>query len=196
MRPHELLQHVGLRLFGAHWQGQICAIIGVSERSMRRWVAGVDQIPPGVWTDILGLVRSRWGDLRELESFVRDVNRIAVYGFEVYDTASGRSVRQKKSKRTAADIEQLGGKIVPGTQQIVDQRSLDDQGRFIMPPDGAEWSVGDVQSTTEGYGFSIVNKFRAPITSFSFPSMALAKASHGLMAAALGDATLVVGHSA
>jgi hypothetical protein len=196
MRHHELLQHVGLRLFGGQWRGQLCAIIGVSDRSMRRWIGGVEQIPPGVWSDILDLVRSRWGDLRELESLVSDVNRIPVYAFKVYDAASGQSVRQTKSKRTAENIEKLSGEIIPGTQQIVDRRSLDDQGRFILPPDGAEWSVGNVQSTTEGYGFNIVNKFKAPVASFSFPDRALAQASHDLMAAALGDATLIVGHSA
>jgi hypothetical protein len=50
----------------------------------------------------------------------------------------------------------------------------------MLPADGAEWSVGNVQSTTEGYGFNILNKFRAPVASFSYSDMALAQASHDL----------------
>jgi hypothetical protein len=195
MKQHELLRHVGERLFGGQWQGQVCAIIGVSDRSLRRWLSGAEPIPSGVWSDILRVIQSQWVDLRELEYQVRDLHRVAVYSFQVYDAMKGEYAKQAASKRTADDIQRIGGKIIPGTQQIVDSRALDEQGRYMPPADGAEWSVGNVQSTTEGYGFNILNKFRAPVASFSYPDMALAQSSHDLMAAALGDATLVLGHS-
>jgi hypothetical protein len=195
MKQHELLRHVGERLFGGQWQGQICAIIGVSDRSLRRWLGGVEPIPSGVWSDILKVIQSQWVNLRELEYQVRDLNRVAVYSFQVFDAAKGDYAKQPASKRTADDIQRIGGKIIPGTQQIVDNRALDQHGRYMPAPDAAEWSVGNVQSTTEGYGFNILNKFRAPVASFGFPDMALATASHDLMAAALGDVTLVLGHA-
>lgn len=67
-------------------------------------------------------------------------------------------------------------------------------GRFIPLPDSAQWSLGDVQSTTEGYGFVILNRFRAPVAGFSLPDLKLAQRSHDPMAVALGEATLVPGH--
>jgi hypothetical protein len=47
-----LLRQVGEVLFGPSWQTQLANIISVSDRSMRRWVSGEDEIPPGVWRDI------------------------------------------------------------------------------------------------------------------------------------------------
>jgi hypothetical protein len=196
-QSHEtaLLRSIGEKLFGEHWQSDLSGALSVNERSLRRWLSDQDQIPSGVWSDLLRLVETRWIDIRELEYQIRDLSRVAVYSFEVFDSAKGDYVRNTRSKRTAEDIAQYGGRIIPGTQQFVDRRALDEQARYIPPQDSAEWSVGDVASTTEGYGFNILNKFRAPIASFSYPDRELAERSRDLVAAALGDAVLVLGHS-
>jgi hypothetical protein len=47
-----LLRQVGEVLFGASWQTALAEQISVSDRSMRRWASGEDEIPPGVWRDI------------------------------------------------------------------------------------------------------------------------------------------------
>ena len=47
-----LLRQVGEVLFGASWQTSLSEQISVSDRSMRRWASGEDEIPPGVWRDI------------------------------------------------------------------------------------------------------------------------------------------------
>jgi hypothetical protein len=196
-QSHEaaLLRTTGEKLFGEHWQSDLSGALGVNERSLRRWLSGQDEIPEGVWADLLRLIETRWIDIRELEYQVRDLSRVAVYSFEVFDSAKGEYVRNTTSKRTAADIERYGGRIILGTQQLVDRRALDEHARYIPPQDSAEWSVGDVAPTTEGYGFNILNKFRAPIASFSYPDRELAERSRDLVAAALGDAVLVLGRS-
>jgi hypothetical protein len=190
-----LLRTVGEKLFGEHWQTNLSNALSVNERSLRRWLADQDEIPPGVWSDLLRIIETRWINIRELEYQVRDLNRIAVYRFEIFDSAKGQFVRNTTSKRTAEDIKRYGGNIIPGTQQLIDRRALDDQARYIPPSDGAEWSVGDVAPTTEGYGFNILDKFRAPIAAFGYPDRELAERSHDLIAAALGDVILVLGHS-
>jgi hypothetical protein len=197
MQSHEatLLRSIGEKLFGQHWQSELSGALGVNERSLRRWLADQDEIPSGVWTDLRRIIESRWVNFRELEYQVRDLSRVAVYSFEVLDNAKEMYVRNTTSKRTAADIERFGGKIIPGTQQLVDRRALDEQSRYLPPTNGAAWSVGDVASTTEGYGFNILDKFRAPIAAFEYPDRELAERSHDLIAVALGDAVSILGHS-
>jgi hypothetical protein len=191
-----LLRSIGEKLFGQQWQSELSGVLSVNERSLRRWLSDQDQIPPGVWADLTRIIEARWVNFRELEHQVRDLNRVAVYSFEIYDHTHGEHVRNTKSKRTAADIERQGSwKIIPGTQQLVDRRSLDEHGRYVPAPDGGEWSVGDVAPTAEGFGFNILDKFRAPIAAFGYPDRELAERSHDLIAAALGDAVLVLGHS-
>jgi hypothetical protein len=190
-----LFRSIGEKLFGERWQSELSPALSVNERSLRRWLAGQDEIPPGVWSDLALIVDSHWVNIRELGYQIQDLNRIAVYNFEIFDTRQGGYLRNTSSKRTAEDIERYGGRIIPGTQQFVDRRALDDQGRYFPPADGAQWSVGDVASTTEGYGFNVLDKFRAPIAAFGYPDKELAERSHDLVAAALGDAVLVRGHS-
>jgi hypothetical protein len=190
-----LLRSIGEKLFGARWQFELSGALSVNERSLRRWLGGQDEIPPGVWRDLAIVVESRWINIRELGYQIQDLNRVGVYNFESFDTRQGDYVRNTASKRTAEDIERYGGRIVPGTQQLVDHRALDDQRRYLPPADGAQWSVGDVASTTEGYGFNVLDKFRAPVAAFSYPDKELAERSRDLVAAALGDAVLVLGHS-
>ncbi|WP_316236751.1 hypothetical protein [Bradyrhizobium sp. SZCCHNR1015] len=39
-------------LYGSHWQAGVSGDLGVAERTIRRWSAGADRIPPGVWNDL------------------------------------------------------------------------------------------------------------------------------------------------
>jgi hypothetical protein len=47
-----ILRKAGRRLFGEDWQGSLSLAIGVSPRSIRRWSAGEEAVPPGIWRDI------------------------------------------------------------------------------------------------------------------------------------------------
>lgn len=55
---HDLLPRIGEALWGARWQTDMAAAIGVSNRTIRRWVAG-DRIPSGVWVDLMRLMQER-----------------------------------------------------------------------------------------------------------------------------------------
>ncbi len=53
-----LLRRVGEALYGPRWQSALAIDLDVSDRTMRRWVAG-DQIPHGVWGELRDLVDAR-----------------------------------------------------------------------------------------------------------------------------------------
>jgi hypothetical protein len=55
----KLLQECGEALYGPRWQTDLANDIGVSDRTMRRWAAGIDDPPPGVYFDLLRLTQER-----------------------------------------------------------------------------------------------------------------------------------------
>lgn len=63
---NELLQKVGQALYGERWQTDLARALDVSDRTVRRWVAGSDEPRPGVYVDLLRLVVERASDLDDL----------------------------------------------------------------------------------------------------------------------------------
>jgi hypothetical protein len=47
-----LLRQVGSFFYGQEWQAPLARDLRVNERSLRRWVAGTEEIPLGVWRDL------------------------------------------------------------------------------------------------------------------------------------------------
>jgi hypothetical protein len=58
-RDNTHLWLAGEVLFGERWQAPLAGALGVSERTMRRWVAGTSPVPDGVWADIVDLIVER-----------------------------------------------------------------------------------------------------------------------------------------
>jgi predicted transcriptional regulator len=54
---------VGRALYGDRWQSDIARDLGVSDRTIRRWVSGEDIPRLGVWRDLLALVISHEKEL-------------------------------------------------------------------------------------------------------------------------------------
>ena len=63
---NKLLSDVGESLYGARWQTDLSRDLGVSDRTVRRWVAGADDVPEGVYMDLHRLVTERAARLDEL----------------------------------------------------------------------------------------------------------------------------------
>ncbi|WP_441255894.1 hypothetical protein [Tardiphaga sp. 285_C5_N1_2] len=59
-----LIRQLGEEIHGLDWQAPLCAAIGVSPRSMRRWVSGEDPIPRGVLVDIHRHAEARWTPIK------------------------------------------------------------------------------------------------------------------------------------
>lgn len=67
-----LLLDCGEALYGAQWQTAIARDLGVSDRTVRRWVAGSADLPPGVYVDLLRLTQERAARLDALAPQLRE----------------------------------------------------------------------------------------------------------------------------
>lgn len=55
----KLLRDTGKALYGTRWQTDLARDLGVADRTVRRWVAGVDDLPAGVALDLWRLCEER-----------------------------------------------------------------------------------------------------------------------------------------
>lgn len=63
--PRPLIVAIGLALWGTRWQSDMARDLGVSDRTVRRWVAG-DHVPPGIYADLAEIARERRTDIDAL----------------------------------------------------------------------------------------------------------------------------------
>lgn len=54
-----LLSRAGEALYGPRWQSELAGELDISDRTMRRWVAGDSPVPPGVYLDLLRMTQER-----------------------------------------------------------------------------------------------------------------------------------------
>ncbi len=62
----KLLRDAGEALYGLRWQSELARDLHVADRTMRRWLAGADDLPPGVALDLLRLCQERVQAIEEL----------------------------------------------------------------------------------------------------------------------------------
>lgn len=67
-----LLQQVGEALYGPRWQSDLARDLDVSDRTIRRWASGADDLPVGVYTDLLRLTVERVQTLTDLADRIRE----------------------------------------------------------------------------------------------------------------------------
>jgi len=67
----QLLCAVGAALYGRDWQSPLARDLEVSDRTVRRWVAGTHPPPPGIATDLLRLAVERAQVLDDLAEQLR-----------------------------------------------------------------------------------------------------------------------------
>jgi hypothetical protein len=60
------LEAYGEALFGARWQTDLASHLGISDRTMRRWVTEPEGMPDGAWDDIRDLCAKRGEKLLQL----------------------------------------------------------------------------------------------------------------------------------
>lgn len=54
-----LLVECGEALYGTQWQSALARDLGVSDRTVRRWVAGTSDVPAGLYVDLVRLTQER-----------------------------------------------------------------------------------------------------------------------------------------
>lgn len=55
----KLLRDAGEALYGPRWQSDLARDLGVSDRTMRRWAGGADDLPAGIAIDLRRLCEAR-----------------------------------------------------------------------------------------------------------------------------------------
>ena len=68
----KLLADTGRSLYGDRWQSQLARDLEVTDRTMRRWIAGDTPLPDGVYIDLLRLVIERAQDLDDLTDRLKE----------------------------------------------------------------------------------------------------------------------------
>jgi hypothetical protein len=66
MLDRSLLAAAGEALYGPLWQSQLARALDVSDRTMRRWLAGDTPVPSGVAMDLMRLLTERAADVDEI----------------------------------------------------------------------------------------------------------------------------------
>jgi hypothetical protein len=94
MSQQAILREVGESLYGARWQSEVARALKVSDRTVRRWVAGTDEPPSGVLVDLLRLADER---ITRIESSAR----------RLHDTIASKPDRAPEAP-SAADLLAIG----------------------------------------------------------------------------------------
>lgn len=68
-----LLVEAGEALYGPRWQSELARDLGVADRTVRRWVAGTSDVPPGLYVDLLRLTQERAAALDALSQRLREI---------------------------------------------------------------------------------------------------------------------------
>ena len=63
-----LLADVGRALYGTRWQSELARALGVSGRTIRRWLVGSSPVPAGIIARLAAHVDQRRDDLSALAS--------------------------------------------------------------------------------------------------------------------------------
>jgi len=66
MSSAKLILAVGPALGGRNWQSELADTLGINRRTIRRWLTGEDEPRPGVWIELLAIMRERQTHLGEL----------------------------------------------------------------------------------------------------------------------------------
>jgi hypothetical protein len=130
----DILRKVGEFFYGEEWQAPLARDLRVNERSMRRWLAGTEDVPKGVWKDLGSKLEIYQRSLGILVSAVnRAADLVEVHAFKVWDHRAGDMV-QPRGKSTADRIALIAGTIIPGSAEWLPSAAVDAEGRMILKP--------------------------------------------------------------
>ena len=71
MKNFTLFGQLGRALFGSHWQSDLARTVNVNLRTVRRWGAGQEEPPPGVWRELEDIAVKRSAELALLAEEIR-----------------------------------------------------------------------------------------------------------------------------
>jgi hypothetical protein len=63
----KIFTQIGEALYGPRWQTDLSRDISVSDRTVRRWAAGTDDVAPGAWRDIYLQLENRFTEFDRMK---------------------------------------------------------------------------------------------------------------------------------
>ena len=66
MSSTELLAAAGVAMFGGQWKAGLGRILGVTDRTINRWLSGKVEPRPGVFVDLLKVLQERRDEISRL----------------------------------------------------------------------------------------------------------------------------------
>lgn len=66
----ELIEIAGKALYGDLWQRALARALDISERTVRYWAAGRNNIKPGVWDDVRTLLSDQEAKCQETAALI------------------------------------------------------------------------------------------------------------------------------
>jgi len=75
MSAAELIAAAGIAMFGGQWKAGLARSLGVTDRSVNRWLGGTIEPRPGVFVDLLKVLQARH---REIDALITAVERYLV----------------------------------------------------------------------------------------------------------------------
>lgn len=67
-----LIRQAAEALFGPHWQTELARSAGVTDRTVRRWVAGTSPVPAGLYAELADAAAARAQVLTDLADKLRE----------------------------------------------------------------------------------------------------------------------------
>ena len=64
------LTEIGEALYGAFFRPQLAEVLGVTDRTLRRWLAGTSPIPARIWPELAGACVARAVRLHEVANLI------------------------------------------------------------------------------------------------------------------------------
>ncbi|MBW4985063.1 hypothetical protein KZZ07_21190 [Mameliella sp. CS4] len=71
----EFITRTGEALYGARWQTPLAEDLKTSDRTVRRWISGQNEVPWGVMAELRGLLMARGACIHELLAEMDNADR-------------------------------------------------------------------------------------------------------------------------
>lgn len=81
----KLLRDTGEALYGPRWQTDLAQVLGISDRTIRRWVSGADDVPSGAYLDLWRICEERVADIEDVIPQLKVAARHKTKRPDVYD---------------------------------------------------------------------------------------------------------------
>ncbi|WP_193323269.1 helix-turn-helix domain-containing protein [Erwinia endophytica] len=122
----EFLESAGKLLFGDRWQTDTAELLGVTYRTVRRWISGESAIPSGIKKDLLAALENRQQMIAELIKHETNKKELSMYLVDykiVHKNDNGTVLILKNIRTKSKDCYRIVRKIDNSFRNMTDTRT-------------------------------------------------------------------------